>query len=288
MSLFDTGNINAKEMGTCNKLTYTATEAWMLRLRNLLVRGTEENPRGEKTKELIGQTMMVDMNYPVIHHPDRKLSYKFMAAEAEFIANGDNRVCSLARYNKNIAQFSDDGRIFNGNYGEPFNSQLEYVVRTLVLDSSSRQAVLAIWQENPVKSRDVRCTLTMQFLIRNNRLHTIVNMRSSDIMWGIAYDIFNFTVMTLRVLTRYNEDTKSKVELGILNLVAGSSHIYERHYDLADKILKSGMPSNLIEIKVPTEAFTEWNFIVSSLHACMEDKETTLWQINPKYFKGNN
>lgn len=263
----------------------TATEAWLTRLRDIVVRGIKENPRGEQTKELIGETMFIDMNYPVIHHPERKLSYKFMAAEAEFIANGDNRVCSLARYNKNIAQFSDDGRIFNGNYGEPFNSQLEYVVRTLVLDRSSRQAVLTIWQPSPVKSKDIRCTVSMQFLIREGKIHTIVNMRSSDIIWGVAYDIFNFVIMTLRVLTRYNVEADDNLKLGELCLVAGSSHLYERHYDLAGKILKAGRVVNPIEIKVPEEACTNWNLVVSSLHQCMEDISPVLWQINPKYHK---
>jgi len=267
------------------KLAYTATDAWLYRLRNIVVNGLKENPRGEKTKELLGKTMVVDMNYPIIHHPERQLNYKFMAAEAEFIANGDNRVCSLERYNKNIAQFSDDRRIFNGNYGEPFNSQLEYVVRTLVLDQSSRQAVLTIWQPSPVKSRDIRCTISMQFLIRNNKIYTVVNMRSSDIIWGIAYDIFNFVIMTLRVLTRYNEDTKSNVELGILSLVAGSSHLYERHYILADKILTAGRVDDPIEIKVPKETHTSWNLVVSSLHQCMEDISPVFWHIDPKYHK---
>ena len=266
----------------------TATEAWLNRLRDLMIRGSNESPRNSNTKELLGKTLEIDMNYPVIHHPNRKLSYKFMAAEAQFIANGDNRVCSLERYNKNIAQFSDDGRIFNGNYGEPFNSQLEYAVRSLKDDESSRQAVITIWQPNPVKSKDLRCTLSLQFLIRDGKINTIVNMRSSDIMWGIPYDIFNFTVMTLRVLTRYHcdnlitsTDDRDCIKLGTLYLTAGSSHIYERHYDLANKIIKAGRISSIQEIEVPRKALINWNFTANSLQACMEGLHTSLWKINP-------
>lgn len=135
----------------------TATEAWLKQLQNIVTNGIEEYTRGMKTKELINQTIKFDMINPIIYHEKRRLNYQFMAAEAEFIANGDNRVSSLTRYNKNVAQFSDDGLIFNGNYGDPFNSQLEYVVRSLIGHQESRQAVLAIWQPNPVKSKDIRC-----------------------------------------------------------------------------------------------------------------------------------
>jgi len=135
----------------------TATEAWLLQLENIQTNGDEVNTRGMETRELLNQTISMDMNYPIIYHKHRDINYKFMAADAEFIANGDNRVSSLTRYNKNVAQFSDDGLIFNGNYGDPFNSQLEYVVRSLVDFKESRQAVLTIWCENPVDSKDIRC-----------------------------------------------------------------------------------------------------------------------------------
>ena len=265
----------------------TATQAWIQKLREINTNGKVENTRGMETKELLNQTIQFDMDYPVIYHPERKLNYQFMAAEAEFIANGDNRVSSLSRYNKNIAQFSDDGLIFNGNYGDPFNSQVEFVVRTLVDDAASRQAVLMIFQENPVKSKDIRCTISMQFIIRDGKLNTIVNMRSSDIMWGIGYDLFNFTIMTLRVLTRYNEDVAksheskgSFVSLGTLYLNAGSSHLYRRHYDLAEKIL-SNVHYDETYNRIPFEVYSNWNFVVQSLVACRENKETTLWKINP-------
>ena len=268
----------------------TATQAWLKKLREINTNGVVENTRGMETKELLNQTLEFSMDYPIIYHPERKLNYQFMAAEAEFIANGDNRVSSLARYNKNIAQFSDDGRIFNGNYGDPFNSQLEYVVRTLIDHEESRQAVLTIFQPNPVKSKDIRCTLSMQFLIRDGFINTVVNMRSSDIVWGIGYDVFNFTIMTLRVLTRYHEELKKKVgiiipdnivRLGTMYINAGSSHLYERHYELADTILN--MVYNTSDrVSVPDRALIDWKYVADSLYMCKEGThDPLLWDLNP-------
>ena len=279
----------------------TATKAWYKTLDTIVINGTEYVGRdGHKVKEVINNTLVFNMLYPVIYHPDRKINYSFSASEALFIANGDNRVSHLTEYNKNIAQFSDDGIIFNGSYGPPFNEQLMYVVNNLVNQPASRQAVLTIWQPNPVESKDIRCTLSFQFLIRNGRINTIVNMRSSDIMWGVCYDLFNFTIMTLRVLTLLNQKrAKSPLsgipypidkhhkpyELGYLYLNMGSSHLYERHYELAEKILSNNYEiSNIIE--VPEKAFIDWKYVTDSLRICIDKDENRddffqYWPIRP-------
>jgi len=268
----------------------TATESWIDTLSTIVSYGAVVKPRGSETKEILSHTMNIDMRYPVVYHPERKLNYKFMSAEAEFITNGDNRVCSLDRYNKNIAQFSDDGRIFNGNYGEPFNSQLEFVVRTLLDDRDSRQAVLTIFQANPVKSKDIRCTLSMQFLIRNGKIYTIVNMRSHDIIWGYAYDVFNFTIMTLRVLNRLQDELRAKeiyelIDLGSLSIHAGSRHLYDRHYDLADKILRDDFREES-PIETPVNALSSWQYVLQALWYCRgeldsEDVTDDMWIMDP-------
>ena len=75
-----------------------------------------------------------------------------MAAEALWILSGDNKVETIAPYNKNIKQFSDDGIIFQGAYGPRIISQLDYVIESLRKDRESRQAVLTIWNPNPKPS----------------------------------------------------------------------------------------------------------------------------------------
>lgn len=135
----------------------TANDAWRKIMVELYHNGKIVSPRGIDTKEVLFLSQTFDMNYPICYHQDRKLNYAFSAAEAYFIAHGDNRVENLAQYNRNISQFSDDGLIFNGSYGPPFNNQLMFVVNTLVNDPNSRQAILTIWKQNPVHSADIRC-----------------------------------------------------------------------------------------------------------------------------------
>ena len=266
----------------------TANDLWRNIIRELLTFGSEISPRGIATKEFMFLSGEFDMNSPICYHQHRRLNYSFSAAEAYFIAHGDNRVENLAEYNKNIAQFSDDGMIFNGSYGPPFNNQLMYVINTLVNDLYSRQAVLTIWKENPVVSADVRCTVALQFLVRDAHIHTKVTMRSSDVWLGIPYDLFNFTIMTLRVLTILNNKLQDKIsepiKLGTMHWSTGSSHIYVHDIEKAKLVLENDPDKT--PAYVPKKCFTNWQYVVNSLLACRDKnaqfmKDYLLWEIRP-------
>lgn len=270
-------------------MNQTANEAWIHSIANINALGDLTSPRGQKTKELLGTQVSFDMNHPICYHQDRKLSYKFMAAEAYWITSGSMFVDDIAPYNKHIAQFSDDGYIFNGAYGPKFINQLDYVVNCLSRDQNSRQAVMTIWVKNPIRTKDYACTLALQFLIRNDKLNTVVTMRSNDLWLGRPYDMFNFTIMTLRVLTMLNagyaERFSKIIGLGNMYLNVGSAHLYEQHFDLAREVVM--YEPNKETNPVPGIACVDWQFVVKSLLACRDMKEavdddgSNLWRIRP-------
>jgi thymidylate synthase len=263
------------------KMAISANDAWREIGRKLaLLRDTEIHPRGEATVEwLFGETTF-DMTRPICYHQHRKLNYAFSAAEAYAITHGIPDANFLAKYNKNMAVFSDDGLIFNGAYGPPFHNQIMYAVNSLLNDAASRQSVITIWRQNPVTSADIACTIALQFLIRNSALHVKVTMRSSDVWLGIPYDFFNFTVMALRILTLYNQKTGANIGLGKMNWSAGSSHLYLRNRDALYDVL-SELPDKHTS-SVPERAFSDWQFVVNSLQACMKKTSTDgLWKIRP-------
>lgn len=265
----------------------SANNLWCNILDEILTDGRIIAPRNIKTRELLFVNHNFDMNSPICYHQHRKLNYAFSAAEAYFIAHGDNRTANLVKYNKNMAAFSDDGLIFNGAYGPPFNEQLMYVVNTLFNDLSSRQAVLTIWQINPVTSADVRCTIALQFLVRDGCIHTKVTMRSSDIWLGVPYDLFNFTIMTLRILTLLNakiNSSKGHIQLGTMNFSAGSSHMYMHNEIDAQQVL--AYVSDKVPESVPDRCCIDWQYVVDSLIACRDKdedkiKKEYLWRIRP-------
>lgn len=217
-----------------------ATEAWLRQLRLLYNEGHEVIPRGKRTREVVGSQVKVDMRSPMVLWAPRKLSYKFMAAEAWWIMVGSDRVADISPYNPKISQFSDDGVVFAGAYGPKFALQREYVAQTLAKDPSSRQAVINIWRENPGPSKDVPCTLSLQFLIRGGvEIHCVASMRSSDVWLGLPYDIFNFTMLTAAIALDVQQRSVDhgtpthQLAPGQLHLTLGSSHLYEENFEQA-------------------------------------------------------
>ena len=245
----------------------TATVAWMKHLKKINETGALVNIKGTQTKELLGASLIFDMRFPFIEHQHRFINKPFRAAEAYFITHGDNRTENLSRYMERYKIYSDDGYIMNGSYGPPFNEQLMYAVNTLRLDPMSRQAVISIWKPNPVESKDIRCTLNMQFIIRDGYLNTIVNMRSSDAIHGLSYDTFVFTAMTLRVLTLLNakREAGSFLDLGNMQINMGSAHIYEYHYEEARKCADESH-GNEAFTRIPDLWKVGWTEFCSWLH----------------------
>lgn len=223
-----------------------ATRAWMGTLEDLILHGNEVAPRGQPTLELLQHTIAVDLEQPVVVAPTRRVSEKFLGAEAYWILSGDDRVETIAPFNKHIAQFSDDGERFFGAYGPKILDQLEYVVNKLVEDEDTRQAGLTLWRENPPTTKDVPCTIAMFFSIRDGRLNAHVYMRSSDVWLGVPYDVFNFSMVAMLVLCRLNtgrarayagSERARIIEPGALYLTAASRHLYVRNQDEALQVL---------------------------------------------------
>jgi thymidylate synthase len=213
----------------------SADNAWLQAYHDVLEGGDVCAPRGKTIKELPQYTVVVSMNQPVVRVKERKLNYKFMAAEALWILQGRNDVAFLSAVNPNIAQFSDDGVTLSGAYGKQIHPQMDYVVNKLLEDRDTRQAVLTLWKPNPSPSKDIPCTIAMDFKIRNDALNCHVFMRSSDLWLGLPYDIFSFSAVAYYIASRFNEqkDQEDKVLIGGLYLTAASSHIYEPHWNMA-------------------------------------------------------
>lgn len=202
---------------------------WLNLLETLVKQGHHVTVRDQATLELSHHTLVVDMRYPVLTVPERRLNYRFMAAEAAWILSGDDRVATITPYNERIADYSDDGLTFFGAYGPRIEEQLDYVVRKLIADPSSRQAGLTTWRPNPPVTKDVPCTVALFFSIRDGWLHCHAFMRSSDAWLGVPYDVFNFSMLTYLICGLLNAHYgQPKLVPGRLYLTAASSHLYHR------------------------------------------------------------
>lgn len=196
------------------------------------------NPRNLEIKELLNYHTCVDMNYPILTIPERKLGYKFMFREAWWIMDGRNNVEDIKDYSKVISSFSNDGFHYDGAYGPRVVDQIRYIIDSFEIDINTRQAILTIWRANPRVSKDIPCTVSIQWLIRDNTIYCIDTMRSSDIWLGWPYDIQNFTMLTGYIMLLLRERGINNLRLGNIYLNAGSQHLYSNNYEAAADIAK--------------------------------------------------
>lgn len=214
------------------------------------------SPRGQKINECLATTLVLTNPYNrFISNKNRETNYGFGVGEFLWYWQGKKDLKTMLYYNKRMEDFSDDGETLNSCYGYLLRNargldgneinQWELAKNTLLNDKDSRRCVLQIHQpthqsmaSRPGGTRDVPCTLSMQFFIRNGQLDLHVHMRSNDIIWGLTYDLFSFTLFQeCMLLELQKHNLFSDLKMGKYYHTAGSLHLYERHFKLADQIL---------------------------------------------------
>jgi thymidylate synthase len=203
------------------------------------------SPRGMEVHERLGDGYGPIPMPAYIDLEDRKVNSKFMHREAAWIIEGSNKLADLTEVMKSYANYSDDGLTLSGAYGPKVVDQYRYVVDSIEADNATRQAVMNIWRERPGPSKDIPCTLSMQFIMRQNeegqnRLNSVVTMRSNDIVLGYTYDVYSFSMVANAVRLMLQErgidiPLDENGNFGDLFVNPGSLHIYERHYDKVEE-----------------------------------------------------
>lgn len=159
----------------------------------------------------------------------RKMPLRYAIGELLWYNSCNPTWKAIYPYSKFWKGISDDGSTVNSNYGWCIRKkygfdQWEMVKKLLQSNTNSRQAIIHIKEarnllDNPTK--DLNCTIALQFLLRNNKLDLIVTMRSNDIWLGLPYDLFNFTCMQIQMAMELG------VDIGTYYHNAGSLHIYK-------------------------------------------------------------
>lgn len=129
-----------------------------------------------------------------------------------------------------------DGKI-NSNYGwaiwsDENGGQYWKVLNELRENPNSRRAVMIytrpnMWEDYNENGRsDFMCTNAVQYMIRDDELVAVVQMRSNDVVFGYRND-FAWQDHVVKLLAAALGIPKTKVIWHV-----GSLHVYERHFDL--------------------------------------------------------
>jgi thymidylate synthase len=153
---------------------------------------------------------------------------------------------------KNYAEGKEKNEIYGG-YGPRFFdwqgiSQVQNIIALLRRKPFSRQAVIQIFDRTEIldEHEDVPCTCSMQFMVRDKKLHMLANMRSNDAFMGLPHDFFCFTMLQ-EIIAR-----SLSVEVGTYKHSVGSLHLYDENAIAAEEFLDEGLqPTNALMPAMP-------------------------------------
>ncbi len=149
-------------------------------------------------------------------------------------------LASIQYYIRRYDEYAEpDGTIW-GAYGPRMfggeRSQYEVVRDRLRLAPTRARLSIQLFDREDILAnyRDVPCTCTLQFLVRDGLLHLVVYMRSNDVFIGFPHDVFAFT-MIQEILAN-----DLGVKLGAYKHMVGSFHLYDRDREKVEAYLKEG------------------------------------------------
>jgi thymidylate synthase len=202
--------------------------------------GKLSTPRELEVAELMYKGYKVDPTSPIANFNDREFNFKYFAGELVWYLNKDNNVDYINQFSGFWKNITNPGtNEINSNYGSLlFGDQLQWVVDTLKSDKNSRQAIAFLNQPKyQVKgNNDFVCTMYLNFSIRDNVLDMKVQMRSNDIFYGLTFDAPFFALVQQHVHL-WLKPTYPDLELGTYHHYSDNIHFYQRHYELAEKIV---------------------------------------------------
>ena len=208
------------------------------------------SPRGMEIREITDCALVIENPVFAMYENERRSTQeKYIAAEFLWYFAGRNDLSFIERFAKFWQHVANEDGTLNSAYGnliftkknEHNISQWEWAYNSLVEDKDTRQAIMHFNMPEHQRrgNKDFVCTLTGIFQIRENKLNFTVNMRSNDAILGTPTDIPFFCVLQIQMLELL-KSTYPDLELGTYTHFAHSLHIYERHFQLVEEMLKDG------------------------------------------------
>lgn len=210
------------------------------------------------TVELLDATLVLDPKYPQISYGSiRPFPKKYHKAETDWYNSAD--LCIKGHpgieNNKTWSSIATEDGMVNSNYGYLVHtdrglkkSQFNYAVDNLVPvnGNSGRQSIIYYTGPDMQEKhndgihakRDWTCTSLTQHFIRDNKLYYQVKQRSCDLIYGLTFDFAWHCEVYNRLLVALKTKGYS-VGIGTISMNFGSLHVYERHFDLIQKIVKA-------------------------------------------------
>lgn len=179
-----------------------ATQALPALLDLLYREGRPVAPRGLATREVCDVTVTVLDPTRSLLTRELRPNYQpaIGAAEGLLLLAGVSDPRLLSRVASAFDRFRDGGAL-HGAYGPRLRHQLPAIVERLRADPDTRQAVATVWDPaydlhtGERVPRDLPCTVSLGFRVRDGALTLKTHMRSNDVWRGWCYDLTQFALL---------------------------------------------------------------------------------------------
>ena len=214
------------------------------------------------TREVWGHRFVLDdAQDRVVYNPARGFNIYQAVGQWMWMISGRSDYNFIRYYNPTANRFSYDLRQIEGAYGPRLFGagayrQIPRIIESMQKKATSRRTVATIYdaghdtyreekkqEDGKGRTGEIPCTLSLQFLLRDARLHCITTMRSQDAYGLLPQDVFHFTMFQELVAASVG------VEVGTYIHQAASMHYYpERVPDL------NPTPVSYTHLTLPTKA----------------------------------
>jgi thymidylate synthase len=239
------------------------TYAFVDGLRDALAEGKSLSVRGSNITELRNRLIVLERPQErCLVTPSRHNNIFATIAETMWVLAGRNDLAFLSHYLPRARDFSDDGQTWRAAYGPRLRNwhgvdQLRENLTLMRNEMSTRRAVVSIFDPavDFIDSKDIPCHNWIHWLVRDDRLHMNVAVRSNDIMWGFSgINAFEWSVLHELMATWLN------VNAGEITFFASSFHLYEYHEQRAHTIVEQFPGITCYEYGIDSPRFqTTWD-----------------------------
>lgn len=225
---------------------------WYNSLLKKLLDAPEISPRGSKCREMrnVRLNILGELYETAARSTTSGRNWEYLMAELSWYFKGDVKASGISNYAEMWSHLADSKGEVNSNYGyltlydtcypnphgKLLRPAIDFVIHKLMQDPDTRQATLPYpkpWHHTDTK--DFICTQLQQFHIRDGKLHSTAVVRSSDAILGLSYDMPWWSVLQQAVANTL------RIPNGSTEALLLSSHLYEKHYKLAERMVDNGM-----------------------------------------------
>ena len=209
----------------------------------ILRTGNDICPTKGPAKEITGVVLEITNPLSRISRTETKGTPFSCLGELCWYLSGCNDIDSIAYYLPKYRRYAEGQKVFGGYGPRFFNwngfNQFANVTDILASRMDTRKAVIQLFDAKDLakQHKDVPCTCSIQFMVRQQKLHMFTFMRSNDAYIGLPHDIFCFTML---------QEIMAKTlscEIGRYKHMVGSLHLYSQDTNLAQQFLDEGWQS---------------------------------------------